>query len=122
MLAVFLAAIGIYGLMSYSVVRRTSEIGIRLALGARTGTLLWLVFRESLVLLAAGLVVGIPVGIAVCLSLATMLKSQLYQVSSLDPMAFVAAGVVISAMTVLAAWLPARRAARVDPMVALRCE
>jgi hypothetical protein len=119
-LAVFLAAIGVYGLMSYSVVRRTSEIGIRLALGAHTRTLLWLVFRESLVLLAAGLVVGIPIAIATCVGLANMLKGQLYQVNSLDPMAFAAAGAVISAMTLLAAWLPARGQNQPDCGAALR--
>jgi predicted permease len=121
-LAVFLAAIGIYGLMSYSVVRRTSEIGIRLALGAQTRTLLWLVLKESLLMLAAGLMIGLPLGLATCYSLAAFLKRQLYEVSALDPLAFVFAAAVISAMTMLAAWLPARRAARVDPMVALRCE
>lgn len=121
-LAAFLAAIGIYGLMSYSVVRRTSEIGIRLALGAETGALLWLVFRESLLLLAAGLAVGVPIGLAAAYSLSTFLKGQLYEVSTLDPSAFIAATAVISAITMLAAWIPARRAARVDPMVALRCE
>ena len=117
-LAVFLAAIGIYGLMSYSVARRTNEIGIRLALGAQTRTLLWMVLRETLVLLAAGLVVGVPITLAST----RILKSQLYQLSPLDPLAIGSAIAIIAAMTVLAAWLPARRAANVDPMVALRCD
>jgi predicted permease len=117
-LAVFLAAIGIYGLMSYSVARRTNEIGIRLALGAQTGTLLWMVLRETLILLAAGLIVGVPITLAST----RILKSQLYQLSPLDPLAIGSAVAIIAAMTVVAAWLPARRASKVDPMVALRCD
>ena len=104
--------------MSYSVVRRTNEIGIRLALGAQTSTLLWMVLRETLVLLAAGLLVGVPITLAST----RILKSQLYQLSPLDPLAIGSAIAIIAAMTVLAAWLPARRAAKVDPMVALRCD
>ena len=121
-LAVFLAAMGTYGLISYSVARRTNEIGIRVALGAQARVLLWMVLRESLVLLAAGLVIGVPLALGVAHGLASVLKEQLYQVSAMDPMAFVAAGVVVSAMTVAAAWIPAQRAARVDPLTALRCE
>jgi predicted permease len=117
-LAVFLAAIGIYGLMSYSVARRTNEIGIRLALGAQTRTLLWMVLSETLILLAAGLLIGVPITLAST----SILKSQLYQLSTLDPLAIGSAIAIIAAMTVLAAWLPARRAAKVDPMVALRCD
>ena len=122
MLAVFLAAIGIYGLISYSVVRRTNEIGIRVALGAQTRGLLWLIFRESLLLLAAGLVVGLPIALATAFSLTALLRSQLFQVGALDPYAFIVAVAVISTMTMLAAWIPARRATKVDPMAALRCE
>src|SRR5579862_5622034 len=121
-IAVSLAAIGIYGLISYSVVRRTTEIGIRLALGAQTRTLLWLVFRESLLLLATGLVVGLPIALATVLSLAAFLRSQLFNVSVVDPFAFIAAISVISAMTMLSAWLPARRVTRVDPMLTLRSD
>jgi predicted permease len=121
-IAVFLAAIGIYGLISYSVVRRTTEIGIRLALGAQTRALLWLVFRESLLLLATGLVVGLPIALATVLSLAAFFRSQLFNVSVVDPFAFIAAISVISAMTMLSAWLPARRVTRVDPMLALRSD
>ena len=121
-LAVFLAAIGTYGLISYSVARRTNEIGIRVALGAQSRVLLWMVLRESLVLLATGLLIGVPLALGVAHELASVLKSQLYHVSAMDPIAFVAAGVVVSAMTIAAAWIPARRAARVDPLTALRCE
>jgi predicted permease len=117
-LAVFLACIGIYGLLSYSVARRTSELGIRLALGAQARTLLWLVLRESLVLLALGLAVGIPVA----LSSTRILKGLLFELSPLDSTAISVAIFVVSAMTVAAAWLPARRATRIDPTVALRTE
>jgi len=117
-LAVFLACIGIYGLLNYSVARRTSEIGIRLALGAQTRTLLWMILRESILLLILGLVVGIPIA----LSSTSILKSQLYELSPLDPVAITTAIVIVAAMTLFAAWLPARRATKVDPMVALRCD
>jgi ABC-type antimicrobial peptide transport system permease subunit len=104
------------------VARRTNEIGIRLALGAQTRTLLWLIFRESLLLLAAGIVVGVPIAVITARSLAVFLKGQLFQVNAVDPMAFVMAGAIITAITLLAAWLPARRATRVDPITALRCD
>ena len=101
---------------------RTSEIGIRLALGAQTRGQLWLVFRESLLLLATGVVVGLPIALATVLSLAAFLRSQLFNVSVVDPFAFIASISVISAMTMLSAWLPARRVTRVDPMLALRSD
>jgi predicted permease len=117
-LAVFLACIGIYGMLSYSVLRRTSEIGIRLALGAQSHTLLWMIFRESLLLLAIGLALGLPIALAST----GILHKFLYQLSPSDPWTFAASVVIIAAMTMLAAWLPARRATKVDPMVALRCD
>jgi len=117
-LAVFLACIGIYGLLSYSVARRTSELGIRLALGAQSHSLLWLVLRECLGLLLLGLVVGIPVA----LSSTRILKSLLFQLSPLDPTAIAIAVVAVASMTVAAAWLPARRATRINPTQALRAE
>jgi predicted permease len=117
-LAVFLACIGIYGLLSYSVVRRTSELGIRLALGAQSHTLLWLILRECILLLGIGLAVGIPVS----LSSTRILKSLLYQLSPVDPTAIAIAIASVACMTVAAAWLPARRATRIDPSQALRTE
>ena len=121
-LAVLLAAIGTYGLISYSVARRTSEIGVRMALGAQTPTLLWMVFRESLTLLAVGLLVGIPVSLGIARGLTSYLKTQLFHVSATDPVVFLTASVVVTAMTLAAAWFPARRAINVDPLIALRCE
>jgi predicted permease len=121
-LAVFLAVIGIYGLISYSVVRRTNELGIRLALGAQPRAVLWLIFSESLLMLAAGLVVGLPFALGIALCLAAFLRSQLFLVGPLDPFAFLGAVAVISVMTLLAAWGPARRATKANPMTALRCD
>src|SRR5580698_4295130 len=117
-LAVFLASIGIYGLLSYSVARRTSELGIRLALGAQTRAVLWLILRESILLLILGLAIGVPMA----LSSTRILKSLLYQLSPLDPMAIAVAIAAVAVMTIAAAWLPARRATKVNPLQALRTE
>jgi predicted permease len=117
-IAVFLACIGIYGLLSYSVARRTSELGIRLALGAQSLSLLWMILREFTLLLVLGLAVGVPIA----LSSTRILKSLLFELSPLDPMAIFIAIAVVAAMTMTAAFLPARRATRIDPMKALRTE
>jgi predicted permease len=116
--AVFLACIGIYGLLSYSVARRTSELGIRVALGARSATLLWMILRESLLLLA----VGLAIGASVALGSTRIIRSLLYELSPLDPMAMAVAIAVVAVMTLAAAWLPAHRATRIEPMQALRME
>ena len=116
--AVFLASIGINGLLSYSVARRTSEFGVRLALGARSHTLFWMILRESILLLALGLAIGVPIA----LSSTRILKSQLYELSPIDPTAISVAIAAVSVMTIAAAWLPARRATKIDPMRALRTE
>src|ERR1700761_626509 len=118
LLAVLLAAIGLYGVMSFNVVRRSNEIGIRIALGATGGGVQWMVLRESLALLTAGLVLGIPIALVA----ARLIRTQLYRMSPFDPTIFLAAAAGITAVTVLSAWLPARRAAAVDPVVSLRCE
>jgi putative ABC transport system permease protein len=115
-IALILAAIGVYGVISYGVAQRTQEIGIRMALGARHGDVLAMVVRHGATL--AG--VGLAVGLAVALALSGLLESLLYQVSPTDPPTFAGGLVVLSIVAVLAAALPARRAARTDPMVALR--
>jgi predicted permease len=117
-LAVLLAAIGLYGVMSFNVIRRSNEIGIRIALGASASGVQWMVLRESLTVLAAGLVLGAPIALAA----ASLVRAQLYQTSPFDPVILTGAMAGIAAVTVLSAWLPARRAASVDPMVSLRCE
>jgi predicted permease len=117
-LAVFLACIGIYGLLSHSVARRTSELGIRVALGAQSLNLLWMVLRECVLLLLVGLAIGVPLA----LSSTRVLKSLLYDLSPLDPVSISIAIAAVVCMTIAAAWLPARRATRIDPMQALRTE
>lgn len=117
-IAALLAAIGLYGVMAYAVTRRTNEIGIRLALGAGRGDVQWMVLRESLWMVVAGLVVGIPVALA----LTKYVQASLYGIQPNDLVSFVGAGVLMVVVAAIAAWIPARRAARVDPMRAVRCE
>jgi len=113
-----LAALGLYGVLAYTVGQRTGEIGLRLALGARPRDVLRMVVREGV-----GLVVmGLALGIAGALALTRLLASSLYEVSPTDPTTFAAVPAVLVAAALLACWLPARRATRIDPMVALRCE
>ena len=118
LLALLLACIGLYGVMSYGVARRTNEIGIRMALGARGSSVLWLVLRESLVLVVVGLVVGVLASLAVTKTAASLL----YELKPNDPLTIATATLLLAAVSALAGYLPARRAARVDPMVALRDE
>jgi putative ABC transport system permease protein len=116
--ALILAAIGVYGVISYGVAQRTQEIGIRMALGARHGDVVTLVVRHGALL--AG--IGLAVGVVGALALSNLLSSLLFQVSPTDPPTFGAGMLLLTAVAVLAAALPARRAARTDPMVALRNE
>jgi putative ABC transport system permease protein len=117
-LALLLAAFGLYGVLNYHVDQRTRELGVRLALGAAPRTLVQLVVRQGLKL--AGL--GLAGGLLAALALAHLLTRVLYGVSRFDPASFVAVALVLAAVAGLACFLPARRATRVDPMIALRAE
>jgi len=116
--ALFLAALGLYGVMSYAVQQRTPEIGIRMALGAQQGEVLMLVQRQGMVLVLIGLAIGIPAGLA----LTQLMGALLFHVSPRDPWTMIAVAAVLLAASLLASYLPARRASKVDPLVALRYE
>ena len=118
LLALLLACVGLYGVMSYGVARRTNEIGIRMALGARAANVLWLVLREALLLVLIGLVVGVVASLAVTKTAASLL----YELKPNDPLTIALATLLLAGVAAVAGYLPARRAARVDPMVALRDE
>ena len=117
-LALLLACIGLYGVMSYNVVRRTSEIGIRMALGAARSRVLWMVLRESLLLLGIGLALGIPASLAA----ARVIRAGLFGITPTDPLTLAAAVLMLTGVILFAAWLPARKATRIDPVIALRYE
>jgi putative ABC transport system permease protein len=116
--ALFLAAIGIYGLMAYSVQQRTQEIGIRLALGAGTGSVRKMVVLQGMRLAMA----GVAVGLGAALGLARLITTFLFGVQAKDPAVFSAVAILLSLVSLLAVWIPARRATRIDPVIALRYE
>jgi predicted permease len=118
LVALLLASIGLYGVMTYSVVRRTNEIGVRMALGAQNRQVVWMVLKESLLLFAVGIVLGIPLA----LGTARMIRSQFFDVNPFDPLTLVTAVLLIGIVILTATSFPARRAAKVDPIVALRYE
>lgn len=118
LLALTLVAIGLYGVMSYAVARRTHEIGVRMALGAERGDVLRLVMRETLWLAFAGVALGIPAA----LFAARWIASQLFGVAPYDPLTITLGALLMIAVMATAGYMPARKAAEVDPLVALRCE
>jgi putative ABC transport system permease protein len=114
----FLAAIGIYGVLAYAVMQRTREIGIRMALGAQRGNVLALVLRKGVILTT----IGIALGLSGAAAATRLLQSMLFGVTPLDPTTFVAVSLLFGIVAMLAIYVPARRATKVDPMVALRSE
>jgi ABC-type antimicrobial peptide transport system permease subunit len=117
-LALLLAAIGLYGVLSYAVAQRTNEIGIRMALGAERGTVVRMVLRETAVLIAIRLAAGVPASLA-C---ARLIQSKLFGLKPADPVTLAAAVGIMIAVAIVSGYLPARRASRVDPLIALRYE
>ena len=117
-LALLLASVGLYGLMSYAVARRTSEIGLRMALGAQPATVLRLIFKEVMLLVLAGMAVGIPVA----LTASRLVSGMLFGVAGNDPWTIGLSSAVLVVVAMLAGYVPARRASRIDPMIALRSD
>ncbi len=118
LLATVLASIGLYGVMAYSVARRTRDMGIRMALGAERSDVLWLVLRQAMLLVAIGMAIGVPVTLA----LVRLVSSLLFGLQANDPVALTLAVVTLAVVAAVASYLPARRASRLDPMTALRYE
>jgi predicted permease len=118
LLALVLAAVGLYGIMAHAVVRRTNEIGIRMALGAERRNIVWMVLRDSLILVVLGILIGVPAALAA----SKLISTQLFGLTGTDPLSLVTAVSVLSIVAAVAGYLPARRASRVDPLVALRYE
>jgi putative ABC transport system permease protein len=116
--ALLLGVIGIYGVLSFLVAKRTREIGIRMALGAQKRDVLWMVMREG----AKYSLIGISVGLVFALLVTRLLASELYGVSPVDPLTFAFAAIVMGTVTMIACYVPTRRAMKVDPLIALRHE
>jgi len=118
LLALLLACIGMYGILTYGVASRTNEIGIRMALGAARRSVFWLILREALLLVITGVVVGLPMIFAVTRLASTLL----FGLTPTDPISLLLAALLMLAVAMVAGYLPSRRATRVDPLVALRYE
>jgi ABC-type antimicrobial peptide transport system permease subunit len=116
--ALLIGMVGIYGAVAYSAAQRTREIGVRMALGAQTGDVRIMFLRHGLWLT----VVGLAIGIGIALALTRVISAFLFGVGPMDPITYVAVSIVLAGMTLVATYLPARRASRVDPIVALRAE
>ncbi|MDE3138154.1 MAG: FtsX-like permease family protein, partial [Acidobacteriota bacterium] len=117
-IALVLACVGVYGVMSFSVAERTHEIGIRMALGAQRGEVLRLVLRHGLLLAGIALAIGLPLS----LGLSGLLASLVFGVSATDPLTFAGVSALLLLVAMAACYFPARRAMRIDPVIALRCE
>jgi putative ABC transport system permease protein len=117
-IALFLAAIGIYGVMAYSVAQRTQEIGVRMALGARPLHVLRLIFKQSLGMLLIGTVIGL----AGAFALTRLMRTLLFEITATDPVTYASVIGILTIVALLACYIPARRAAKVDPLIALRYE
>jgi ABC-type antimicrobial peptide transport system permease subunit len=118
LLAIVLAGVGLYGIMAFTVARRTRDIGIRMTLGASPSTILRQVLRETSSLMLIGIAVGVPIALVGT----RLIRSMLFGLGEADPIALIAACVILASIAAAASYIPARRAARVDPMVALRYE
>jgi ABC-type antimicrobial peptide transport system permease subunit len=118
LLGLTIACVGLYGTMAFNVARRTGEIGIRIALGARGASVIWMILRDVVVLAGAGIAIGVPVA----LGASRFVASFLYGMKPNDPLAIGVAAAALLAAAILAGYAPARRASRIDPMTALRHE
>jgi ABC-type antimicrobial peptide transport system permease subunit len=119
-LALLLASVGLYGLLAFGVIQRTGEMGIRMALGARRSSVVWMILKQALLLVLAGVALGVPVALGVTRLAGSQISGLLFGVKAADPATIATAALLLSLVAAIAAFLPARRASRVDPMVALR--
>ena len=121
-LALLLASVGLYGLLAFGVVQRTAEMGIRMAVGAGRGNVIWMIMREALLLVGLGVSIGVPAALAVARLLSSQVSGLLFGVSATDPATIAIAVCFLVAAGLISSYLPARRASRVDPILALRNE